>query len=87
MTVSAAKSDGNRLDRSAQWGADRSENRINPAAQAKNLAQLALQMPELPSCRHMKLDQGTNWQQHGTTWGMSGHNALIYRNIFEGECA
>ena len=60
------RSERTRLDWSAQWGADSSQNRINPVAEAINHAQFALQMPELPHGGPMKLDQCTKWLQRET---------------------
>ena len=44
MMPSATKSERNRLDWSAQWGADPSENRINQASEARNRARFARQL-------------------------------------------
>jgi len=47
MRVSAAKSDANRLDRSVQRRVDQTKTRINFAAETRNPAQSARQVPEL----------------------------------------
>jgi hypothetical protein len=60
MTAIQTQTERNRQDRSARWGADPCQPRINLAAEAINHAPFALQMPELRHSGLKKLDQHAN---------------------------
>jgi hypothetical protein len=58
--MSAATPKGKRLEGSAQTSVDQTENRAKPAADTRNRAQLARQMPEPRLSVEKCLDRSTN---------------------------
>lgn len=63
MTATTVKSRGKRLERSVQSRVDHTKIRINSAAEARNHAQFARDMPQPRHSGHKKLDRRTKWRQ------------------------
>lgn len=76
MRKTAAKTEETRLDGSAQTEVDQTESRAKPAADARNLAQFARQMPEQQHNSDRGLDRRDKYRQHPTEGVLLGECRL-----------
>ena len=78
MTMSAIKPERKRLDWSVQTSVDQTKIRINPAAETRNHAQFARQMPEPRHSVPKRLDRCAKRQQNATVDVLLGESRFEY---------